>query len=239
MYNCKNCCFAKIEDGHQEKCLADKYKYLQNDTHVKTEDGIFTYDRLCLYKRDDEWQKNKTVQEKLELARDQLFPNIGVCIDDDSKNLDDLENIIDQISNVDYPVNKIAVVIYSTYNKSGARIPKLLSKLRVKKILCHAVFIVEDNIFENETSVFKKLSDATFLTKISSKTKVNLQKSLDEINKKSNDELKRILVFKNEDALFINKTYVSRFYLEYLDYNKMQDAIFNKVIDTEFLHTII
>lgn len=239
MYNCKNCCFAKIEDGHQEKCLAGKYKYLQNDTHIKTEDGIFTYDRLCLYKRDDEWQKNKTVQEKLELAREQLFPNIGICIDDDSENLDDLENIINQISSVNYPVGKIAVVIYSTYDKSGARIPRLLSKLRLKKILCYAVFIVEDNTFENETSVFKKLADATFLTKISSKTKVNLQKSLDEINKKSNDELKRILVFKNEDALFINKTYVSRFYLEYLDYGKMQDAIFNKVIDTEFLHTII
>lgn len=238
MHNCKNCCFAKIEDGHQEKCLADKYKYLQNDTHIKTEDGIFTYDRLCLYKRSTDWHSDKTIEEKIETARDQLFPNIGICLDDDSEDPDDLQNVIDQIRNLEYPKNRIKVVIYSRFNKAGARIPKIIRSVRLSGVDCHSVFIVEDNVYENETSVFTKLADATFLTKLSSKTKVNLQKSVEQINQKANDELKQVLVFKHEDGVFINKTYVSKFYLDYLDYSKMQDAVLKKVNDTEFLHII-
>jgi len=238
MFNCKDCSFAKIENGHQEKCLADKYKYLQDDKDVKTEDGMFVYDRLCLYKRSAEWQKEKTTEEKLEIAREQLFPNIGICLDDDSENPEDLENIVNQIINLEYPKGKVRVVIYSFFTKAGARIPSILTKMRSAGISCSSVFIIEDKVFENETSVFKKLAESTFLTKLSSKSSVNLQKSLEEINLKFNDELKTILVFKNEDAYFINKTYVSQSYLEFQDYAKMQKSIFNKVTNTEYLHII-
>ena len=62
--------------------------------------------------------------------------------------------------------------------------------------------------------------------------------AINEINKLTNDQLKQLLVFKNEDALFINKTYVSRSYLEYLDYKNMQEANYKKVVDREFLHII-
>lgn len=103
MFNCKDCCFAKIEDGHQERCLADKYKYLQNDTHIKTADGIFTYDRLCLYKRKSDWEKDKSDEQRIKLAREQLYPNIGICLDDDSDEPDDLENLLNQLIDVDYP----------------------------------------------------------------------------------------------------------------------------------------
>ena len=238
MFNCKGCCFAKIEKGHQEKCLADKYKYLK-DEDAKTENGVFVYDRLCLYKRKEDWNKDKTNEERLEIARDQLFPNIGICLDDDSADPSDLENLVDQLVNIDYPKNRIGVVIYSQFNKAGARIPKILNKMKLNGIAtCSSVFIIQDNVFENETSVFKKLANATFLTKLSSKSKVNFQKSFNFINKTFNDELQQVLVFKNEDALFLDKSYVSRSYLEYLDYEKMQKAIYNKVTDTEFLHII-
>ena len=238
MFNCKDCCFAKIEDGHQERCLADKYKYLQNDTHIKTADGIFKYDRLCLYKRKSDWEKDKSDEQRIKLAREQLYPNIGICLDDDSDEPDDLENLLNQLIDVDYPKKRIGVVIYSNFNRSGARVPKLVSKLRSNGIICSSVFVVEKNVAENETSVFKKLSDATFLTKLSSKSRVDFNKSFNEINKLTNDKLKELLVFKNEDALFINKTYVSRSYLEYLDYKNMQEAIYKKVVNTEFLHII-
>lgn len=237
MFSCKNCCFSKLENDKQVECLAGKDKYVVSDKKL-TEDGVFLLDRLCLYKRKSDWESEKSNEEKVELARNQLFPNIGICLNDDSQDPNDLENLIDQIINTDYPKDRIGLVIYSNFNKAGARIPKILSRVRSKKIMCSAVFIVEDNCFENETSVFKKLADATFLTKISSKSKVNINKSLSTINQLANDELKQILVFKNEDALFINKTYVSRSYLEFLNYKKMEEAIYKKVIDTEFLHII-
>ena len=147
--------------------------------------------------------------------------------------------IVDQLINIDYPKNRIGVVIYSQFNKAAARIPKILNKMKLNGIAtCSSVFIIQDNVFENETSVFKKLANATFLTKLSSKSKVNFQKSFNFMNKTFNDELQQVLVFKNEDALFLDKSYVSRSYLEYLDYGKMQKAIYNKVTDTEFLHII-
>lgn len=237
MFDCKDCCFAKMDNGKQTQCLSDKFKYVA-DQEKLNENEFFTLDRLCLYKRKSDWEKDKTDEEKIELARKQLYPNIGVCLDDDSDEPDDLENLLNQLINIDYPKDRIGVVIYSKFNRTGARVPKLLSKLRSNGIVCSSVFVVEDNIPENETSVFKKLSDATFLTKLSSRSKVDFNKSFNEINKLTNDQLKQLLVFKNEDALFINKTYVSRSYLEYLDYKNMQEAIYKKVVDTEFLHII-
>lgn len=238
MFNCEGCCFTQLEDGKQVACLADKHKHLKGED-TKTENGVFSYDRLCLYKRRADWNKDKTDEERLEIARDQLFPNIGICLDDDSEDPSDLENIVDQLINIDYPKNRIGVVIYSRFDKAGARIPKILNKMKLNGIVtCSSVFIIQDNVFENETSVFKKLANATFLTKISSKSKVNLQKSFNFINKTFNDELQQVLAFKNEDVLFLDKSYVSRSYLEYLDYGKMQKAIYNKVTGTEFLHII-
>jgi phosphopantetheine adenylyltransferase len=68
---------------------------------------------------------------------------------------------------------------------------------------------------------------------------VDLQKSLSTINKKLNNELAKLLLIKNEDVLFISKTYVSKNYLKYKDYNKMQADLFKKVQGTEFIHNII
>lgn len=229
-----------MQDGHQVKCLADKYKYLQSDEYKKTENGTFTYDRLCLYKRRKDWLADKTTQEKIEHARSQLFPNIGICLEDDSNNPEDLENIIEQLVNLDYPKNKVKVVICSDFKKTSARIPAILGRLRSIGISCSAVFIIsKGDVFENETSVFKKLAKATFLTKISSFANIDLQRTVNEINKKSNDELKQLLVFKSGDSYFINTTYVSRSYLDHQDYRKMEEAIVSKVTNTEYLYTII
>jgi hypothetical protein len=242
MKNCNKCCFAKVENGKQVDCLASKHKYLgfeKTKEPAATTDGFFNLDRLCLYKRSDGWESKKTTQEKLELARDQVTPNIGICIDDDSENPDDLENLIEQIVNLDYPKNRIKIIIYAYFNKAGARIPTLLAKMRSEKINCWSVFIVQDNVFENETSVFKKLNESTFLSKMSSTTKINLQKTVEQINRTANDELQPVLVFKSQDSYFINKTYVSNSYLKYQDYNKMQEAILKKVTNTEYLYNIL
>lgn len=240
MYNCKDCCFAKIENQKQVECLADKYKYLKcKDSEKNSADNFFELDRLCLYKRKHDWKKEDTNENRLEVARKQLFPNIGICLDDDSEDPDDLENIINKVINIDYPKNKIKVIIYSRFNKAGARIPVLLSKMRLQNINCWSVFVVDENfVTENETSVFKKLTEATFLAKLSSKTKVDLQKTVNKINEISNDELRPVLVFKNEDALFLSKSLVSRSYLDYLNYSKMEKAILNKVTNTEHLYNI-
>jgi len=237
MHNCEGCCFAQLEDGKQVACLADKHKYLTSNE--SSENNFFELSRICLYKRVESWESDKTTEEKLKVAKQQLTPNIGICIDDDSDDPNDLESIVNKVINLDYPTNRIKVVIYSHFNKAGARIPGLLTKMRSAGINCWSVFIVQNNTAENETSVFTKLAEATFLARLSSKTKTDLQKSVEVINAKTNNELAPVLVFKNEDGIFINKTYVSRFYLEYLDYNKMQEAILNKVVNTEYLYNII
>jgi hypothetical protein len=236
MYNCEGCCFAQTEDKKQVGCLAGKHKYLTSSEN--SENNFFELNRICLYKRVEDWESDKTTEEKLEVAKQQLTPNIGICIDDDSDDPNDLEAVVNKVINLDYPRGRIKVVIYSHFNKAGARIPGLLTKMRSAGVNCWSVFIVQNNTAENETSVFTKLAEATFLARLSSKTKTNLQKTVEVINTKTNDELAPVLVFKNEDGVFINKTYVSRFYLEYLDYNKMQEAILNKVDNTEYLYNI-
>ena len=230
-----------MKDGNQISCFADKYKYVKaQNPNQKNDKVFFELDRVCLYKRSKEWESSKSLEEKLKEVESQLVPNIGFCIDDDSDNPDDLVNLLEQFIKIDYPKNRIFITIYSNFNKAGARIPKLLSNLRANLITnCCCVFKVEDNTFENETSIFQKMLDSTLFARVSSKSKVDLQKSLSTINKKLNNELAKLLVIKNEDVLFISKTYVSKNYLKYKDYNKMQADLFKKVQGTEFIHNII
>jgi len=241
MFSCNKCCFAEMKDGNQISCFADKYKYVKaQNPNQKNDKVFFELDRVCLYKRSKEWESSKSLEEKLKEVESQLVPNIGFCIDDDSDNPDDLVNLLEQFIKIDYPKNRIFITIYSNFNKAGARIPKLLSNLRANLITnCCCVFKVEDNTFENETSIFQKMLDSTLFARVSSKSKVDLQKSLSTINKKLNNELAKLLVIKNEDVLFISKTYVSKNYLKYKDYNKMQADLFKKVQGTEFIHNII
>jgi hypothetical protein len=230
-----------MKDGNQISCFADKYKYVKaQNPNQKNDKVFFELDRVCLYKRSKEWESSKSLEEKLKEVESQLVPNIGFCIDDDSDNPDDLVNLLEQFIKIDYPKNRIFITIYSNFNKAGARIPKLLSNLRANLITnCCCVFKVEDNTFENETSIFQKMLDSTLFARVSSKSKVDLQKSLSTINKKLNNELAKLLLIKNEDVLFISKTYVSKNYLKYKDYNKMQADLFKKVQGTEFIHNII
>jgi hypothetical protein len=242
MQNCKGCCFAEFNDGKQIRCSADKYKYIQlaKPEEIKTtSSGFFELDRLCLYKRSTDWESEKTTEEKIQHARNQLFPNIGICIDDDSENPEDLPNVIDSICNSNYPKERLSIVIYSHFGKKGARIPSLVSKTKSLGVNCSSVFIIENNIYENETSVFNKLAKATFLSRVSSNINIDFGKTFNTINKIFNDELSQKLVFKSGEALFINKTYVSRSYLDYLDYKEMERAIAFKVIDTEYIYNII
>jgi hypothetical protein len=241
MFSCNKCCFAEMKDGNQISCFADKYKYVKaQNPNQKNDKVFFELDRVCLYKRSKEWESSKSLEEKLKEVESQLVPNIGFCIDDDSDNPDDLVNLLEQFIKIDYPKNRIFITIYSNFNKAGARIPKLLSNLRANLITnCCCVFKVEDNTFENETSIFQKMLDSTLFARVSSKSKVDLQKSLSTINKKLNNELAKLLLIKNEDVLFISKTYVSKNYLKYKDYNKMQADLFKKVQGTEFIHNII
>lgn len=238
MLDCSGCCFADMSNDKQVSCIADKYKYLQKENSQK-DNKFFELDRMCLYKRREDWKKDLSREEKINEAHDQLIPNIGFCIDDDSEDPNDLENLLNKFWNIDYPRNRIFVTIYSTYDKRGARVPKLLSGLRMNNIpLCSSVFKVSEDVFENETTVFQKMSDASFLTRISSNSNIEVQKCLDVINTKINRELGKFLMFRNNDALFINKLYVSQSYLSYKDYNKMQKDLLSKVIDTEFLYDI-
>ena len=121
MFDCKDCCFAKMDNGKQIQCLSDECKYVAGKEKLN-DNGFFTLDRLCLYKRKPDWEKDKTDEEKIELARKQLYTNIGICLDDDSDEPDDLENLLDQLINTDYPKDRIGVVIYSNFNRTGARV---------------------------------------------------------------------------------------------------------------------
>jgi len=238
MNNCKDCCFAKIEDGIQERCLAGKYKYLQDDYHIKTEDGIFTFDRPCLYKRPKCWNESETTETKLEIARKDLFPNIGMCIQYDYSE-EGLINLTDQIKNLNYPTNRLFVIFYSDFSKDSLVVHNCQKEIQKREINCLSVFKIEDNIYENETSIFKNLSDSTFVLNINSSSEVDFQKSLDYINKEFNDRLSECLVFQDKDAVFISSRYVSKSYLEFKNYSKMQNNILQKVKGTKYYQIII
>ena len=241
MINCSGCCFAVLENDTQSGCEADKLKYLSFERFEEPAKtlGLFDLERPCLYKRDNKWKTESTIEEKLKIARDQLFPNLGICIDDDSDKAEDLESLLKKIYNSDYPKNRIFIVIYARFDKGAARIPKLLNNLKSNLLTnCCAVFKIEDNVYENETSIFKKMSNATFLSRISSKSNIDFNKVFNEINKSHNDELSKTLIFKNEDLHFINKTLVSNAYLEFKDYKKMEESLIKKVQDTEYLKSI-
>lgn len=236
MPNCKGCCFVKAEDNKQVGCIADKFKYLRlNTAEESTDDGFFNIDRNCLYKRKEDWSSDLTDKQKIEKARSQLTPNIGICIDDDSEDPKDLENIIEKICNSNYPKNRLMISIFSDFGKSAARIPKIVSKVKSKLITsCFAVFKIEDNVYENETNLFRKMSNSTFLCRISSKSDLEFDEVFNQIDKLFNQELSKVLIFESKGNYFISKSLVSSAYLDFKDYNKMQESLVENIKGTEY-----
>lgn len=239
MDSCKSCTFATIENDKQTGCYFNRIELL-NPSYESDDsrDGFYQFDRLCLLKRKDGWEHDKTIEERAKLSRTQIMPNIGFCILDDSDNPDHLENIINSFKDIEYPKNRIGIVIYSKFGKPASRIPKLISELKASGIsYVYAVFsVAHEDVFENETSVFEKLADATFLAKISSlgETNLDINKPCFILDSLINDKLAKVLVFNRNGINYIYKSMVSSEYLKYKDYELMEKEIVKKVSNTEF-----
>lgn len=93
MTKCNGCCFFNSEDGSCKQKLHDVFR--EANAKVETVDGVCLIDRICQYRREDDWESDLSLEDKIKTCQDEVFISGTIILIADS--LDSLSNAIDKL----------------------------------------------------------------------------------------------------------------------------------------------
>jgi hypothetical protein len=93
MTKCNGCCFFNSEDGSCKQKLHDVFR--EADAKVETIDGVCLIDRICQYRREDDWGSDLSLEDKIKTCQDEVYISGTIVLVAD--NLDSLSNAIDKL----------------------------------------------------------------------------------------------------------------------------------------------
>lgn len=93
MTKCNGCCFFNSEDGSCKQKLHDVFR--EANAKVETIDGVCLIDRICQYRREDDWESDLSLEDKIKTCQDEVFISGTIILIADS--LDSLSNAIDKL----------------------------------------------------------------------------------------------------------------------------------------------
>lgn len=93
MTKCNGCCFFNSEDGSCKQKLHDVFR--EANAKVETIDGVCLIDRICQYRREDDWERDLSLEDKIKTCQDEVFISGTIILIADS--LDSLSNAIDKL----------------------------------------------------------------------------------------------------------------------------------------------
>lgn len=108
---CGFCCFY---DPEKKTCGQDLIKVFQSrNAEIKfDENENHTIDRLCQYRRNIDWNENKSIDEKIEICKNEIYVKGTILIVANS--IDNFEKTIDKIKDIKNISNFKLIVIYDS-----------------------------------------------------------------------------------------------------------------------------
>lgn len=93
MTRCNGCCFFNSEDGSCKQKLHDVFR--EANAKVETIDGVCLIDRICQYRREDDWESDLSLEDKIKTCRDEVYISGTIILIADNK--DSLIDAIDEL----------------------------------------------------------------------------------------------------------------------------------------------
>lgn len=219
--SCEDCIFY-----NSNECEADRIKtftklgrVLENDPH--------RIHGVCNLKRLADWHHAEQ-DDALEVATLNVMPLFGIVLFDSTEDDSRVFETIDELMKIDYPENRVRLVISSKSKDRSEKILHAASRLRQKFSDCIVDFHFEENKAEEEYIAFSKLSEATYFVKLEHNANIYHDMFL-MINDLINNQLQNAAVFEleNNGSIIMKKIVISA-YLDYNNYDKMQQGLFEK-----------
>lgn len=98
---CTNCCFFD-EKNEKSKCKHNLLEHFEKNGGIinSTDDG-FSISRVCQYKRDINWNADKSEEEKMNICKNEIYLYGTVAVISLSDNINELDYAISKIENSD------------------------------------------------------------------------------------------------------------------------------------------
>lgn len=223
--NCKNCVFKIEQDGEQTGCKAGRLKTFLDRGEAGKLGSYLDYKifRLCNLYRDDTW-RYKDSQDSLQVAKEEVKTKFCIIIFDDPKN-SQLEQAVESIYNLDYPQDKIQVVISSYHQENVTHLVTITNQLSEK--FKHSKLVL--NWYHNNKSLieydaFSKCVYNGFFVKMNHNDTLpkHLLRTVDD---SINNKLEKTAIFAYRDIPLIPRAVVSNQYLNYNDFDLMARGV--------------
>lgn len=232
--DCKDCIFAEygqvkrpmMPDG-QIGCACDRLDTFldNNEAYLAAGGSYYELTKFCNMYRNEEWHSEHNYGDEVAIAREEVMPLFGIAVwDTPTGTMSDLEKTTMSLTQVEYPREKMKVVL-STFNARGVHdVVHLVNRLQGDIRNSSAIFHLVDDRRNKDTEVFKKLVEATFFVHIKSGS-VLPEDLFELIDKSMNEDLERVCMWEGEGFTVIHKKVVTGLYLQFDDYDKMVDHI--------------
>lgn len=211
----------------------------RNEAYRTVGKPYYQLTKFCNMYRTDDWRtevqkkyaeefdtpNHSFLEDLVDIARYEVKPLFGVAVwDVNEGSFEDLENTTLNLMNIDYPRNKIKVMI-STFTTRGVnKVSDLVNRLQVDIKNSAATFHMVEDRKIRDTDIFKKLVEASFFVLI--KSGATLPSGLfNRIDESVNDDLEKVCMWEGDGYTVINKRVATSLYLQFNDYEKMVDHI--------------
>jgi len=219
---CSSCAFYS---GYCKFNRIDKYKNLNKVYYYEEAPVINDLCNLC---RTNEWADSK--ENAMKEARNSVMPSFGIAVlDMDNEGLD---NIVSNLMDIDYPENLIRIIFYTSKSNMQEKIP-LLHKLQTKFKKSKICFELQQREKEEiDSEVFQYLVSSDYFVKVYPYSNIYSDMFL-MIDNLINEKLTSYACYEfdhknKKSGSIIQKNIVRKIYLQYHDYDKMQEDLFTQ-----------
>lgn len=240
--NCENCVFAITNDKSvQHGCRANRIEQI-NQTSFKNKGfliersttGFFELKKFCNLYRDEKWlklNKSEDTTELLHNARMEILPSFGIVINDSQiRSIDELNHTVQSLLSIEYPHDKLKIIISTLTNRNVTDIVKLVNELKQKFIHAEAIIHNHNITRVRDTECFKKLVSCHYFVKTKSGAafRPDIFTIVDSL---INDQLKSICMFETQDISIVLKKLMIEHYLSCESYDATIDFVRTLCID--------
>ena len=226
--SCKKCIFAS-QEGEEFTCRAGRLdKFLKLGKAERADDGCYQLKQFCNLYRPEKWVfAGEDIEDSLERAKKQSKCSFGIVLEVNNK--EELERSINSIKNIDYPKNKIGIVISTKFKEIHSEtIVTAVEDLQKEGYVCRSVTHLVDDIPSKDKDAFSEVMHRRYSMILKIKGGGVVKKHFFSwIDKSVNSELALTSFFEEEGGSTVAVPFgvVNTCYLDFLDYDAMIDEL--------------
>jgi hypothetical protein len=234
--NCRDCIFVIEEDGDQVGCSVNRIdKISQKEVVQENGHSSFVISRLCNLYRGKDWNAGEADTEK---AIKESAVRFGIILNVTNISKQSLNAALETFKSIDYPKDKISVVLsHAIFTDNAVKKKRLVAKLRLGLSSQNYDSVILEAVDggSQEVDSIRLSHKSMYLTIINPEDKIK-NSDFHAINNRVNADYKPVALAISEDNVVFSLTaYVNLNYIRFGSYQKTVSELYKESEPTETL----